>query len=145
MVAKCATVLLLLLVATTGAGVVHYASPANGPNAFCDCVKKLTNPGDECRLRAGRYEVGADRCLVSGIRGTQDRPMVITSAGDGPVVIDGTLPIVGPWSASGGGLFTVPSGGHEFLQLFIDGELQVLARYPNAAWSDKTYVRLHPD
>ena len=64
--------------------------------------------------------------------------MVITSAGDGPVVIDGTLPIVGPWSASGGGLFTAPSGGHEFLQLFIDGELQVLARYPNAAWSDKS-------
>jgi hypothetical protein len=33
--------------------------------------------------------------------------------------------------------FSAPSGGQEILQLFIDGELQVLARFPNAGWSDK--------
>ena len=46
MVAKCATVLLLGLVATTGAGVVHYASPGNGPNAFCDCGTWDANTGE---------------------------------------------------------------------------------------------------
>ena len=60
--------------------------------------------------------------------------MRITSAGDGDVLIDGTLPIAGPWTANGGH-YAAPSGGHEILQLFIGGELQVLARFPNAAWS----------
>ena len=39
-------------------------------------------PGDECRLRSGRYEVGAERCEVGSLRGTEASPMLITSAGD---------------------------------------------------------------
>ena len=126
----------LVLAAATAPSAVHYATPAAGPSALCDCVKQLKQPGDECRLRAGRYEVGAARCEVAALRGTEAKPMRITSAGDGEVVLDGTLPIAGPWTASGRH-YAAPSGGHEVLQLFIDGELQVLARFPNAAWSDR--------
>lgn len=122
--------------ATTTPSAVHYASPDAGPSAFCDCVKLLRQPGDECRLRAGRYEVGAERCEVAALRGTQALPMRITSAGDGDVVIDGTLPIAGPWKAVGSH-YAAPSGGHKILQLFIGGELQILGRFPNAGWSDK--------
>ena len=45
---------------------VYYASPGDGPSALCDCVKALKQPGDECRLRTGRFEVGAETCEVSG-------------------------------------------------------------------------------
>ena len=129
-------VLALATIMRTAPSTVHYASPDAGPSAFCDCVKQLQQPGDECQLRAGRYEVGAARCEVAALRGTEAQPMRITSAGDGEVVIDGTLPIAGPWTAIGSH-YAAPSGGHEILQFFIDGELQVLARFPNAAWSDK--------
>eukprot|EP01047_Picozoa_sp_COSAG01_P047948 COSAG01_NODE_4627_length_4865_cov_3.016786_3_plen_413_part_00 len=127
---------LALLAAATAPSAVYYASPDAGPSALCDCVGRLRQPGDECRLHAGRYEVGATRCEVAALRGTEAQPMRITSAGDGDVLIDGTLPIAGPWTANGGH-YAAPSGGHEILQLFIDDELQVLARFPNAAWSDK--------
>jgi hypothetical protein len=128
---------LALALATATPSTVYYASPDAGPSALCDCVQQLRHPGDECRLRAGRYEIGAARCEVAALRGTEVQPVRITSAGDGDVVIDGTLPIAGPWTASTGGHYAAPSGGHKILQLFIDGELQVLARFPNAAWSDK--------
>ena len=114
----------VLVLAAAAPSAVHYASPDAGPSALCDCVKQLRQPGDECRLRAGRYEVGAARCEVAALRGTEAQPMRITSAGDGEVVIDGTLPIAGPWTASGRH-YAAPSGGREVLQLFIDGELQV--------------------
>ena len=129
-------ILLLAALATTAPGAVHFASPGDGATALCDCVSRLRLPGDECRLHAGRYQIGADVCEVSGLRGTEAQPILISSVGDGPVVIDGTVPIAGPWSASGGH-YTAPSGNNDFLQLFIDGELQVLARFPNAGWSDK--------
>ena len=129
--------LILWTVVCHGSSLVHYASPGDGPTAFCDCIKALTHPGAECRLRTGRYEVGAERCDVTGLHGTRDQPIVISSAGDGPVVVDGTLPIDGPWSSSGG-FFTAPIGDHKFTQLFIDGHMQVLARFPNALWSDKS-------
>ena len=57
------------------------------------------------------------------------------------MVLDGTVRLAGAWSPAGderGSHWTLPSGGHSPLQLFIDGELQVLARYPNARWSDKS-------
>ena len=105
----------MLALATAAPSTVHYASPDAGPSALCDCVKQLQQPGDECRLRAGRYEVGAARCEVATLRGTEAQPMRITSAGGGDVVIDGTVPIVGPWTASGDH-YAAPSGRHEILQ-----------------------------
>ena len=117
---------LALALATATPSTVYYASPDAGPSALCDCVQQLRQPGDECRLRAGRYEIGAARCEVAALRGTEVQPVRITSAGDGDVVIDGTLPIAGPWTASTGGHYAAPRGGHKILQLFIDGELQPL-------------------
>ena len=80
--------LCLSAIVASASSTVHYASPIDGPTALCDCVQQL-RPGDECRLRAGRYEVGAARCLVGNLRGTESQPIHITSAGDGPVIVDG--------------------------------------------------------
>jgi hypothetical protein len=54
------------------------------------------------------------------------------------VVIDGTVALDGSWTKDSDGKWATPSGGRSVLQLFIDGELQLLARYPNAKWSDKS-------
>jgi hypothetical protein len=72
-----------------------------------------------------------------GAHGTASAPIIIASAGDGPVTIDGTISIDGPWTKADK-LYSASSHGQEILQLFVDGELQVLARYPNAHWSDKS-------
>jgi hypothetical protein len=130
--------LTLLAVLGITDATTYYAKPTT-PGSFCDCVKQLKKPGDECRLHSGVYEVGAERCTVQGLRGTESQPIIIASAGDGPVVIDGTVAIPGPWSREEDGHFTATSPeGQDILQLFADGELQVLARYPNALWSDKS-------
>jgi hypothetical protein len=142
-------------------GEVFHAYPGV-PGDFCACVQQAaaaaattaaaaavaaapngdsSSSSSECRLHAGRHYVGADRCHLIGARGTERAPVVIAGAGDGPVVVDGTVAIgtgssftrsddSAPW-------WSVPSGGHALLQLFVDGEMQVLARYPNAGWSDK--------
>lgn len=53
------------------------------------------------------------------------------------MVIDGTVAIPNRFT-SRDGLWAADAGGAAPLQLFIDGELQVLARTPNARWSDKS-------
>lgn len=83
---------------------VYHARSNDGPTAFCDCVLKLRFPGDECRLHTGKYTV-SERCNVSGLIGSSATPFVIASAGDGPVTIDGTVPITGPWHRSTDGFY----------------------------------------
>eukprot|EP01051_Picozoa_sp_SAG22_P007050 SAG22_NODE_483_length_9925_cov_3.568186_5_plen_573_part_00 len=105
---------------------------------LCACVGALQGAGDECRLHAGTYEVGEQTCNVTGLRGTREQPVVVTAAGDGPVLVDGTLPISGPWvKEHRSGLYAAGAPAAT-LQLFVDGEMQVLARYPNARWDDKS-------
>ena len=130
---------------TSTATIYHaYPSPTQiaSSNTFCDCIQSIAKPGDECRLHAGRYFVGPERCVVQAgkLRGTIDRPVIISAAGDGPVIIDGTVPIEGPWKLTANGHYesSVPNGS-DILQLFdSEQQMRVLARYPNAGWKDKS-------
>ena len=55
------------------------------------------------------------------------------------MLIDGTVPIPGPWKKkTPSDRFYSAAAPAPVFQLFVDGEMQVLARYPNARWSDKT-------
>jgi hypothetical protein len=133
--------LLILLRRHTAWGEVFHAYPGV-PGGFCACVQQAAAAANgECRLHAGRHYVGADRCHLTGARGTERGPVVVAGAGDGPAVVDGTVAI-GTGSSfkqsEDGASWSAPSGGHALLQLYVDGELQVLARYPNARWSDKS-------
>jgi len=132
---RTAPLLLVTVLQLVGATVYH-AYP-DVPHDLCACVKAAKTPGDECRVHAGRHFVGAARCFVNNARGTPERPIVVAAAGDGPVVVDGTVAVNGSFAKTAGGHYAAPSGGLQILQLFVDGELQVLARYPNALWSDK--------
>ncbi len=137
------------------ARVFHAYPPGHGGGGggggggldFCGCVQAAAHgpPGTECRLHSGRHFVGPAPCPVAKVRGTAARPIVVAAAGDGPVVVDGTVawtPADDDWTRTPDGLWATPvpasAAGGGILQLFVDGELQVLARHPNARWSDKS-------
>ena len=87
---------------------------------------------------AGTYFV-TSRCVVDNLRGTPTSHIVIAAYGDGPVVVDGTVELSNAaWTKTTSGHYSTPSNGHNILQLFVDRSLQVVARYPNAKWSDKS-------
>ena len=117
--------------------IIHHAYAGRG-DSFCACVQAVKSAGDECRLHAGIYELGTTQCNISNVRGTFEQPIVIAAAGDGPVVLDGTLPVAGPWRHdTESGHYSASAPGPA-LQLFVDSQPQVLARYPNARWSDRS-------
>ena len=90
-------VLAFHVLAASGSGMVRYATPNGGAAALCACIEAAVRPGDACLLHAGLYEVGTTTCALNGARGTASEPIVIGAAGDGPVVLDGTIAIDGPW------------------------------------------------
>lgn len=94
-----------------------------------------------CAMRhshAGTYFV-TSRCVVDNLRGTPTSHIVIAAYGDGPVVVDGTVELSNTaWTKTASNHYSTPSNGHDILQLFVDRSLQVVARYPNAKWSDKS-------
>eukprot|EP00035_Acanthoeca_spectabilis_P029979 m.475872 g.475872 ORF g.475872 m.475872 type:complete len:202 (+) comp39279_c0_seq1:36-641(+) len=81
------------------ASTVYEAHP-NDVGSMCDCLSRATAPGDECRLHTGRYYV-TERCNLTGIRGTASAPIIFAAAGDGPVIIDGTIEITAPFRRRG--------------------------------------------
>ena len=119
------------------------------------CVDALvTMPaGSSCLLLDGVYSMPT--VSVTGLQGELGAPYTIGGArgAESAVTIDGTLGVPGPW--------TLQTSSHTFLdgttenrshwvadwpddgrgepwQLFVDGELMVLARWPNARWDDRT-------
>lgn len=146
-----------LLVPAGHAKRVFYASPepSSSQPGLQACLDALDRPGDECRLRRGRYRApsAAQPFTLRGKHGTAGVPMVIAPAegvAPGDVIFDGTVPITGwqidsvrgPASEGGGG--SVMSMYRTVLpqpawQLFdSSGEMQVPARWPDAFFHDKT-------
>ena len=118
------------------------------------CVRAVRQPGDRCLLKAGVYPVGGEAVQVDDKAGTPSARVAIASAGDGPVVLDGTADIStltkSTWRLApevGPHVYALPlAAGADITQLFAgrasghDETLQMLvpARWPNARWSDRT-------
>eukprot|EP00041_Stephanoeca_diplocostata_P028393 m.803633 g.803633 ORF g.803633 m.803633 type:complete len:223 (-) comp23367_c0_seq5:2758-3426(-) len=152
--------LMVLAGFTRTESTIYYADPVRGNDgnrgladspfrSLCACISVIETAGDECRLHAGNYSLGNISCVLSGVHGTLQHPIVISSVGDGPVVLDGTIAVVGNWtpelrkkeSISGNVLparYSTAAPAKEIFQLFVDGKLQMLARHPNAKWTDKS-------
>ena len=77
--------IIILSIFASSDATTYTARPSDGAAGLCDCVRKAVHPGDECRLHAGTYEVGPARCELSGVHGTANSPITISSVGDGPV------------------------------------------------------------
>ena len=142
----------------TVTGRDFYAHPLgahNNPGTFGSplatvqaCVDALVKPGDRCLLKAATWTGETATVSIRGKHGTAAAPIVIAAAGDGPVVFDGTIPVNTTWTKATSGkdhYTTTPNS--KVWQLFARAktrdalapmDMQVPARWPNAAWSDKS-------
>jgi hypothetical protein len=90
-------------------------------------------PGDECVIAAGVYR----ETVTLRRSGDRGQPITIRAAGDGPVVIDGSEPVVGPWTQREGGVWAARIEGERAVEaVFFDGQMLVEARWPDCGWGD---------
>ena len=94
-------------------------------------VSTLT-PGDICTIRAGMYY---EEVTISGLQGTKENPIMFRSYPGETVTFDGTVPITSSWRMYKGDIF-MTTLEEDIWQLFVDGEMQINARWPNAFWYD---------
>ncbi|KAL9965297.1 hypothetical protein ACROYT_G029075 [Oculina patagonica] len=141
----------LMVVPFYVSGTVYYVDSENGDDsnngesvglAFTTiktCIDALTNPGDECHIRKGRYH--QSEFQISGKRGTPSQPIIIRGYQDEIPIIDGTIPLKPKgksiWKRRKDGTYYAKID-QDIWQLFVDGEMMTNARWPNALWSDKT-------
>ena len=91
------------------------------------------HPGDICTIRGGDYY---EEILIKGLKGTQDKPVIFRAYPGEEVVFKGTGgPIPGPWHRYTDHIFRTKLD-YDIWQLFVNGKMQVNARWPNANWSD---------
>ncbi len=95
----------------------------------------LMTAGDTCYLREGTYH---QEIVAAGLNGTAEAPIVFAAYPGEKVTFDGTVPITGEWTQHEGDIYKTALNG-DIWQLFVDGEMMVSARWPNAKWSDGTF------
>ena len=100
------------------------------------CVNQLVNPGDECKIRKGRYHESID---ITGLYGTAEKPFVIKGFDDDRPIWDGTVAIQPEkWDFDKKTGICSASIDHDITALFLNDDLLTAARWPNAFWSDKS-------
>lgn len=108
------------------------------PFATIQHAVDVMRAGDTCFIRGGVYREAVD---LAGKAGTADRPITLTAYRGEEVVLDGTITIDGEWTLDKGEVHKTTLR-QDVTQLFVDGELMTLARFPNAAaFSDNVWER----
>ena len=93
----------------------------------------VLQPGDTCIIRGGRY---FEEVAISGLKGREESPITFTSYPGEHVLFDGTSePIKTTWTKFRDNIYQTKLD-NDIWQLFVDGEMQVNARWPNAFWYD---------
>ena len=127
------------------------------------CVDSLSEPGDSCNLRKGRYHeevkpppkkktidifiskvvqlIYLAQVIVNGLRGSKEQPYVIRGYEQERPIWDGSVPIQ-PQEWDFDERTGICSGqldeGTIIFALLLDDQLLTPARWPNALWEDKT-------
>ena len=140
---------ILIALPLYASGTIYYVDGAKGDDANAGesnttafatiktCIDALTNPGDECHIRIGRYH--HPEYQIYGKIGSPSHPMIIRGYQNEIPIIDGTIPLTpkAGWNAGINGIYSAQLS-QDIWQLFVDGEMMTNARWPNALWSDKT-------
>jgi hypothetical protein len=97
-------------------------------------------PGDTCQLRAGRYH---EIVRLNGLRGQTGKPITLAAAPGEVVVLDGTLPLAGPWGVdetleNGAKVWTAKAPAPMW-QIFKNDRAMEIARFPNAQFDEPEY------
>ncbi|MDF7826524.1 Ig-like domain-containing protein [Pontiellaceae bacterium B12227] len=85
-------------------------------------------PGDTCYIRGGTYREVID---LSGVAGSSNSPITLAAYQDETVTMDGTVAITNNWALDAGNVYKT-TVAEDVTQLFVDGRMMTLARYPNA-------------
>jgi len=122
-------------------GVAYYVAPwgdDENPGTFekpFRTIQKAVNvmkPGDTCYIRGGRYH---EEVVINGLIGTEEHPITFMAYPGEKVILDGTEPINGSWEKYNGSIYKTKLT-KDIWQLFVNGEMMISARWPNAFWHD---------
>lgn len=89
-------------------------------------------PGDVCTIRGGVYR---EEIVVKGLKGTAVNPITFRAYPGENVIFDGTFAIKGSWTVFKDDIYSIKLES-DIWQLFVNGEMQINARWPNAFWYD---------
>ena len=142
------TMVCALALLSGGAFATDYYVATNGgdtnagtlalPFATIQHAVDVMEPGDTCYIRGGSYHEEVD---LSGVAGSSGKPVTFTNYNDEAVTLDGTYPIASNWTQHSGNIYKTTLS-EDIWQLFVDGKMMTLARFPNAlTFSDKMWHR----
>ena len=94
----------------------------------------VMSAGDVCYIREGTYH---ETITMNGKNGSEGSPIVFTRYNNERVVLDGTLPVDTSWAVHSGSIYKIKLSFTPW-QLFVGGQEQVMARWPNAKFSDES-------
>jgi hypothetical protein len=137
--------LILLLCAAHGASAAGYYVAMDGNDAnsgtststpFATIQKAADSmvAGDTCYIRGGTYH---EEVVIRNLSGASGNPITFTAYEHESVVMDGTVELSGVWMQHTNEIYktTLPE---DIWQLFLDGEMMIMARWPNAFQHDGT-------
>jgi hypothetical protein len=107
------------------------------PFATIQHAVDLAEPGSTLTVRGGTYREAID---LAGLAGTSNAPITLTAYNGETVTLDGTVAITNRWVLDTNAVYKTTLS-QDVTQLFVDGQIMTLARFPNArVWSDEMWT-----
>jgi hypothetical protein len=122
----------------SGTGSDHNDGSQGRPFQTLDRAAEEMKPGDVCWLRQGRYR---SETRLEGLRGQPGKPYSFKSFPGERVVMDGTVALPVQWTAWKNGIYRLKTDKPVW-QLFANGKLVYVARWPNACFEDGSIWRM---
>ena len=104
----------------------------NSPFLNVQQAADIMQAGDICYIRQGVYH---ETINLNNQDGNSANPIIFTSYNNERVLFDGTVPIDSVWNPYSDNIW-VAEIDFDIWQLFVDYEEMVMARWPNAKFSD---------
>ena len=137
-----AFIALLLVVTRASLATEYYVSFVDGsdsnPGTFREPWQHIQRavtelkPGDICTIRGGTYK---EQVYVNDLVGKLDQAITFRAYPSETVIFDGTRTIEGNWKRYRDSIYMLQLD-YDIWQLFVDDEMQINARWPNAYWYD---------
>ena len=122
-------------VATSYGSDSNNGTSINTPFKTIGKAASVMSSGDKCYIRQGRYH---ETISIDDLDGSSGSAIVFTNYNNERVVVDGTTPITSTWTQVGSSNIWRTKLSADIWQLFVNWEEQVMARWPNAKFSDDT-------
>ena len=122
-------------VATSYGNDTNNGTSINTPFKTIAKAASVMSSGDICYIRQGRYH---ETVTINNLDGSSGSAIIFTNYNNERVIMDGTIPITSTWTQVGSSNIWRTKLSSDIWQLFLDWEEQVMARWPNAKFSDNT-------